>query len=279
MEQALAFAARAKRSMVWIAAASLLVLSANAAAHDTWLVPDEAQLSAPVPVGLALTSGIVFPVAEAGAPVNHLAAARFRLGGEDHSLLLPRPAPTALRLRLVPRAAGVAVAWVTLKPFKVDIEEPIVQVYLDEINAAPRLRALWARAGVHRQWSEHFAKHAKTFVRFGDAPGAADDWEKPVGAPYELLPLADPTRLRVGDSLKVRALKQGKPLAALELSTAHDRERRGPFVATDARGEASVSFDRPGWWLLRGTELRPVDNTGYNWASDWVSLSVYVSAR
>lgn len=271
---------RRRRVLPVILAAAAWLGAAGARAHDTWLIPDEAELAAPAPLSLTLASGIVFPLAEAGTLPERLAVARFRLAGRVHPLQLPRATPTALRLRMVPgAAAGLAAAWVTLKPFEVDIEDDIVQVYFDEINASAGQRALWARAGPARRWQERYVKHAKTFLRLGAADGSAADWAHPVGAAYEIVPLADPTRLRVGDSLALRVLKGGRPLAGLQLGAVHDGAQRGGFVASDAAGGARVSFDRAGWWLIRGTELRAVDATGMNWESDWVSLSVFVAAR
>lgn len=257
---------------VWLSA-----MAGVAYAHDSWLIPDEAVLAAGQAVDLSFTSGVIFPDAQAGPQPDRQVVSRFRQAGKDHSLLLPRNTAKDLRLRLVPRTAGIAAAWVSLKPFEVDFGDDIAQVYFDEINASAEQRALWARAGQDRHWYERFVKHAKTFVRFGSDAARPEDWATPVGAVYEIVPLADPTRLRVGDSFAVRVLKRGNPLAGLEMAAVYNRELRGGFVTTDKRGEARVVLDRAGWWLLRATELRASDASGKNWESDWVSLTVYVN--
>lgn len=252
------------------------MLASGAPAHDTWLLPEAMRHEAPRPVTLGLASGNVFPDAESGFLPERIATARFRLGGRYHPLSMLRATPEQLLLRLTPPATGVAAVVVTAKPLDVEIDEHIVAIYLDEINASAAQRAAWSAAGPNRRWQERFVKHAKTHVRFGSGDDVSG-WATPSGAGFELLPEADPTALAAGDSLPVRALKNGKPLEGLQLAAVRDRKLTGGFVATDAEGRARISLPQPGWWLIRGTELRQSDASGTRWESDWVSLSLFIA--
>ena len=262
-----------RRAIAGLAGAMLPML---AQAHDTWLLPDAARHEAPGPVTLGLASGNLFPDAESGFLPERIAAASFRLGGRHYPLNMLRVTPEQLLLRLAPHATGIAAVAVTAKPLDVEIDDRIVDIYFDEINASAAQRKAWAEAGPNRRWQERFVKHAKTHVRFG--PGdKATAWSTPSGAEFEIVPEADPTALTAGDSLPVRALKNGGPLAGLQLAAVRERKLVGGFVATDADGRARISLPQPGWWLIRGTELRQRDASGSRWDSDWVSLSLFVA--
>jgi len=245
-------------------------------AHDTWLLPDGGRYDEPTEVTLGLSSGNLFPDAESGFPPERIAAASFRLGGVHYPLSVLRVTPEQLLLRLAPHAPGIAAVVVAVEPLDVEIDDHIVEIYFDEINASEAQRKAWSAAGQTRRWQERFVKHAKTYVRFGSADDATA-WSTPSGATFEILPEADPTALTAGDSLPVRVLKNGLPLEGLQLAAVRDRKVTGGFVATGADGRARISLPQPGWWLIRGTELRQRDASGTRWDSDWVSLSLFVA--
>ena len=270
---------RAKGLGRWRDAAAGLVCGIVALvvhAHDTWLVADAVRYDGPTAVILGLASGNSFPEAESGFLPERIAAASYRLGGVRHPLSVLRVTPEQLRLRLAPQLPGIAAVAVTVKPLDIEIDDRIVELYFDEINASTGQRSAWGSAGPTRRWRERFVKHAKTFVRFGVDDDAAA-WSRPMGAAYEILPEADPTTLTAGDSLPVRVLKNGQPLGGLQLAAVRDRKVTGGFVATGADGRALISLPEAGWWLIRGTELRQRDASGTRWDSDWVSLSLFVA--
>jgi uncharacterized GH25 family protein len=143
-----------------------------------------------------------------------------------------------------------------------------VEEYLREIGALETVGRLWRERRPARTWRETYRKHAKTFVQVG---GASDSsWAEPVGLELEIVPEADPFELRSPARLPVRVLKSGRPLPGFALAAAAPgAERR--LSTTDAEGRASVLLDRPGPWLLAGTELRP---RGDAWESDFTTLTL-----
>jgi hypothetical protein len=57
---------------------------------------------------------------------------------------------------------------------------------------------------------ERYSKHVKTIFQVGET--RTDDWQTPLDYPIEFVPLSNPYDLHAGDMLKVRLLRQGKPL-------------------------------------------------------------------
>lgn len=57
---------------------------------------------------------------------------------------------------------------------------------------------------------ERYSKHVKTIFQVGET--RTDDWQTPLDYPIEFVPLSNPYDLHAGDMLRVRLLRQGKPL-------------------------------------------------------------------
>jgi uncharacterized GH25 family protein len=98
----------------------------------------------------------------------------------------------------------------------------------------------------------------KGVVSLGAGKGAVD---RAVGHPLEIIPLANPARLKVGDMLPVRVLFRGKPysgeIAALYHTLAEKKETPADPFTTDANGWGSLRIASPGVWLLKAQHALP----------------------
>lgn len=250
-----------------------VLLAATASAHDTWLAAT-ARVEPRSLLRMELTSGGAFPDLEAPIQPERLVASACRIGGADVAMGVGPAWQYALRLRAWMASPGVAVCSVALAPRTLDLQPDEVAHYLEEIGAQGTVGQPWAKAPEPRVWRETYTKHAKAIVRVGDTRD--ESWREPVGLALELVPLADPTRLRAGDALAVRALKSGRPLAALPLR-AVTRGRPPVFVTTDAAGEATIALPTAGPWLLAATELRASATRAGEWESDFTTLTLDVA--
>jgi uncharacterized GH25 family protein len=79
----------------------------------------------------------------------------------------------------------------------------------------------------------------------------------------EIVPLKTLQALKVGETLPVRVLFQGKPVAGAKIESTHEgADPQKPFVSlgkTDAQGEIQVKLDQPGRWLLDASYKTPYD--------------------
>lgn len=94
-------------------------------------------------------------------------------------------------------------------------------------------------------WSVKFAKA----LTGPDAP-----WDKELGHALEIVPLSDPAKAKPGQSLRVKVLFQGKPLAGGEVERGDGvtavAEKDIPRFAADADGIASIPIVKAGQHLL-----------------------------
>ncbi len=255
--------------------AALAFLSAPLPAHDTWISARKADVAVGEVARFNLTSGEKFPALETAVAPDQIARSGLRVRGktlrftgrdkEDHALLLSRAADSP----------GVAAAWVELKPTRIELEPAEVAHYLAEIGESERISKELAGQPPAR-WREIYRKHAKAFVRIGVAE-SDDSWREPVGMALEIVPESDPTRLSAGESLSVRVLEAGKPLAGFPLASLAPGRPDRTLVRTDAAGRAKVLLDRPGPWLLSGTRLSRSARPGADWESDFTTLTLSVA--
>jgi uncharacterized GH25 family protein len=252
---------------------ALVLLATSASAHDTWLAAT-AHVEPRSLLRMELTSGGAFPDLESPIQPERLVTSACRIGGADVAMGVGPSWQYALRLRAWMAAPGIAVCRVALGPRALELEPAEVAHYLDEIGAQAAVGPLWAKVPEPRRWRETYTKHAKAVVRVGDT--AEESWREPVGLGLEVVPLADPTRLKAGTALPVRVLKAGQALAGLPLR-AVTRGRPPVLVTTDAAGEATIALPAAGPWLIAGTELRPSAARPGEWESDFTTLTLDVA--
>lgn len=268
-----------------LALAAWLLCSGAAFAHDSWFAPqpanDRGQLV------LALGTGNQYPVFD--API---AAAQLQTSGclgpgvrevplrEVGGLSLFRASPPFLLLRTgrpVSAAASVS-CWAQLVPIDIQIDDPTVVVYLDEIKAPPAVRERWAALQARGvRWQETYVKHARVEIE-GEQPAST------ATAPIEGLGLdvrLENTQrpLRAGDTVRFQLLRDGQPLAGLAVELRSDASPIGFWRQTDAEGRVQITLPLAARWILRGTDVRPSREHPDRWESRFVTLAFEVRPK
>jgi uncharacterized GH25 family protein len=258
-----------------VTAVVLLLCARPVWAHDTWLLPAHFRIEPGGTLELALTSAMDFPNPETPVKPERLAEAKLRLGGTTSPLeSISQPRVLALRTR-VPEV-GIAVAWVATRERSLELTAEQVTHYLEEVGATDTIGRQWERSG-RKPWRETYAKRAKSIVRVGE--DADDSWKRPVGLDLELLPESDPTRLSVGDTLRLRLLWRGEPLAGLAVGAVAGTPAKPALAHTDAEGRVSFVLSKAGPWLVRATRIVPSQARPGEWDSVFTTLTCEVVPR
>jgi hypothetical protein len=270
-------------SAALVAGVTLTAGDPTAGAHDAWLAPARATVPSGVDAAFDLTSGAAFPANAAPVSAAHVRTARVRMGGRTEALPAPAAGARALRFRAPLRRAGVATAWVSLAPRPLTLDSAGVLRYLDAIGAPDSVRVAYLRQlpvdGV-RHWRERAARHATTHVLVSSPlrlrPSQDASWSAPTGMPLELVALRDPTALHAGDSVVVRLLARGRPLAHTAVGAVGPDGHAHPARRTDAEGRLTIPLPRAGRWLLRAVHFRHVATPQVDWESDFATLTLAV---
>ena len=249
-----------------------LCAASTAAAHDTWLLPEQFVLAKGKTIVCEMTSGMQFPRLESPIERSRVERADLRFRGTVASLGERRSESHALAFLLPLSGPGVATVAVVLKPSTLELTPAQVGEYLTEIGAPESVRAAWA-SSPGKVWRETYRKLAKTIVRVGEAEDTS--WGEPMGLPFELVPEGDPTRLAQGQTLVLRLLRDGKPRAGLAVGVLRAGEAAGTLATTDGEGRVTASLTKRGRYLVRSTELLP-GGSGDSWTSDFTTLTIDV---
>ena len=257
---------------------SLLLSIANCFGHDTWMSPSSYAAEPGQKVTFQLTSGMEFPKLDAAIKPERIHQARFRLGSEERELEKFQAGAHALQTEHSFPKPGVATLWMQLKPKEIELTDDDVAHYLDEIRAPAEVQRAWAAQKGREKWKELYTKCAKTILIIG-SPSAERSWADPVGLALEVLPLADPTALRVGQETSFKLLRKGKPLAGIALAL-HVENDAGPRYATsDAEGVVRFPLEKAGPTMLATVYLRPPAGAGKPWESEFSTLTFDVKGE
>lgn len=252
-----------------LTATALLLALGGARAHDTWFEP-----LPPLETGeavLALGTGNRFPQHESGVRIGSVVSAGCTdAQGRAVALRWAADRPTQLLLRStrpLPRNAALGCR-ADLTPETLTLTDPrTVATYLDEIRAPDELRVRWAALrGQGLPWHETYSKRARL-----QRPGHT--------MPAEALPGLDlraegsPPVLRVGDTLQLRVLHDGRPLAGQMVEFRSDLSAIGVWRQSDAEGRVSLPLPLAARWLARAVHLQPPAAGADHWTSHFISLA------
>jgi hypothetical protein len=246
-------------------------IAGAALAHDTWIAPRAFFAKAGETAVFDATSHDAFPVLDFPIAPERITKSGVRLAGRTGPLGVRRRGAKSLELQAALPAPGIAVAWVELAPKRLELTADKVAEYLADIG-----RSAEVGSPPQGRWRESYRKLMKTFVVVGDA---ADDGSgsEAVGLALELVALSDPSALRAGDTLRLRLLKDGRPLGGLAVAATHAAASRR-FETTNALGEVSFAVDHPGPWLFAATDLLPSTKPGLEWESLFATLTLGVAS-
>ena len=262
-------------SAVALVGAALAIHSTQA--HETWLLPESFDPPAGKPLVLRMTSGMGFPDMDSAIDPSRVARATLLQNGKSVDLTADSVGGGALLLEATPQA-GPACASVLLHPRVLEIPEfADVEHYLDEVGAPAAVWDAWRATRDTDVWRESYSKLARSFLRGGEDAEAAPCWTASGDTRFDVLPTVDPSDLRSGQTLPLRVLLDGEPLAGQAIGVVREGHSPEPLRHADAYGRVVIDISGPGRHMIYATHLRPADAEGANWESDFVTLTFEVS--
>lgn len=280
-----------------VVVAALVAGSASMlAAHDFWLIPDAFAVTPGGRIALRGQTSSLFPSSLSAVTPDRIVAARVVTANTAVTVQGVSVLGSSLRLMHPVSAEGQHVVGVQLAPRTVRESPASFRRYLD-LEGAPEARLRYEREGLlppvgGDSITRRYAKYAKTVVEVGRGPRA---FERVLNHPLELVPLSDPSALRIGDTLRVRMVLLGKPAADAPLhagsvpksataltdtAAARRAAARDTKLVTDADGVALVVVTQPGLWNIRTLQIVPAaKGSGVDWDVHWATLVFSVARR
>jgi uncharacterized GH25 family protein len=258
---------------------ALAALGARAvAAHDFWIEPSTFRPAPGDKVAVSLRVGDAFP-GEA-VPRWPERIERFALvgpAGESEVFGLRGMDPAGFA---VPAGPGLHLlvydsnhARLTLEGDR--FETHLAEQGLEQVSALRKERGESAKAA-----TEIYSRCAKALLQVGpQEAGQGAGYDRALGLPLELVPLADPYALDGGGSLPLLLLYERKPLSGAFVEARSPGREESVSGRTDAAGRIALSLPGPGVWMVKAVHMVPAPAGGdADWESFWASLTFEVPA-
>lgn len=252
----------------WIASLSIPLQS-----HDFWIVPPEA-CSKGDSIQLRALSGMDFPISvNASDPSKYKRRILILPDGNDGRLDAAGIGENMGLLDFESNKSGIHIVAVETEPKLITLEADEFNAYLvsDGLPHIYRLRS--EEKTLDQVGHERYSKSPKALIQVGN-----DDMGDPsrvVGLPLEIVPLDNPFKLKIGDTLRVRVLFKGEPLQDANLGWDHpgDGEPPSGTVRSNSDGDALVPIQSVGLMTIRLTHMTRPKAEGYEWESFWTTLT------
>ena len=250
--------ARSARYAAGIAGAAVLAFASAGSAHDFWLIPDMFGFPASSTIHVNARSGTKFPE---GTPVQPARILEARILGDKSDTKITEMAVegTALRLHQKPDAAGqYLVVAATVPPLRATRTTPasMVRFLRAEGGAAEAARLERDEAFMKSDTVVYASRSfAATILQLGN--GGPRAFSRTAGYPLEFVPVNDPSHVHVGDTLHVKVVGNGKPVANIGIDatpaadTTAGATSQMVALTADANGIVHVPLTKEGPWMLR----------------------------
>lgn len=174
--------------------------------------------------------------------------------------------------------AGTYVVGVSTRPNVIPLSAADFNSYLRSDGIPDVLEARRRARELNKAVKERYSKHVKTFLQAGAA--RTDHYATELGYPAELVPLTNPYALRVGDTLRVRTLVDGRPAANQFVLYGGRTMREARIVQrsvrSDSDGVAHIPLRVRGTWYVKFIHMaRPASDT-VDYESKWATITFAV---
>ena len=119
-----------------------------------------------------------------------------------------------------------------------------------------------------------YSKYVKAILQVGNKQ--SDTYKTVLGYAVEMIPQANPYKLKKGNTIEILCLKDGKPLAGQTVLTGYESGGRlaaEKSVRSDAKGIIKIKLDGAGKWYAKFINMVKVDDPKLNYESKWATLT------
>ena len=178
-------------------------------------------------------------------------------------------------------AAGTYVLGLSVRPSEITLTGAQFNAYLEEEGLGHIVAARRQAGELNNGATERYAKHVKVIFQAGGA--RSESFASVLGYPVEIVPLANPYGLSVGDTLALRLLVDGAPKAGLEAliggRTAAGARHRARTLRSDADGVIRVPLSASGTWYVKFISMTHVPGAKPDYVSQWATVTFAVPRR
>jgi len=247
------------------------LLASPALSHDFWIEPSSFHPAAGSELAVSLRVGEHFR----GEPVPRVdpRIVKFVLSSASGDTPIggfPGTDPAGLVRVSTP---GLSVIGYRSQRSSITLEPEKFEKYLADEGLDHVLEMRKARGEHGKPGTEVYSRCAKSLVAVNGT--GESGFDRALGFTVEIVAESNPTKLHAGDTMRVRILQEGKPLAgALVKAIALEDPDNTISARSGKDGRVSLRLPRKGVWLVKAVHMVPAPKeTGADWESLWALLT------
>lgn len=169
---------------------------------------------------------------------------------------------------------GTYLVGISTKPREIALKAADFNEYLKHDGIPDILAARKKNNELGKDVRERYSKHVRTVFQVGDKH--SDDYKTWLNYPVELIPQQNPYGLKVGGTIEVLCLLDGKPIANQFVMAgweSSDGKMHELNARSDAKGLARIRLTGAGKWFIKFIHMTPISEPNLNYESKWASLT------
>ncbi|MDQ3749541.1 MAG: DUF4198 domain-containing protein [Acidobacteriota bacterium] len=177
-------------------------------------------------------------------------------------------------LNFEPKEAGTYVVGLSTMTREIDLEGKDFNEYLTHDGIPDTLAERKKKKELDKKVRERYSKHVKTIFQAGDTQ--TENYKTILGYPVELVPQSNPYKSKMGDTIEILCLMDGKPLVNQFVITGYESNGKlvvGKNVRSDKKGIAKIKLDGAGKWYVRFIQMTKLSDPKLNYESKWATLT------
>ncbi len=243
--------------------------------HEFWLAPAKYRLAAGQTGQVDLLVGEDFHGEYWGSRGERTLSLHHHFGKKKKNLTKQAVATDSASINFSTRKAGTHLLAMRSKNSFIELEGPAFNGYLEEDGIENILALRKERGEMDKPAREFYQRCAKALVQVGDETD--ETYKTNCGMPLEIIPLANPYKLNVGDKLPVQILFEGKPWTDAVVRTWHKMDETKTNKAdhrTNGEGIAEIELNAKGYWMISLVRMvENIDKSQADYQSFWGSLT------
>jgi uncharacterized GH25 family protein len=170
--------------------------------------------------------------------------------------------------------AGTYVVGISTKHKEIFLKAADFNDYLEHDGLPDILAERKKNGELGKDSMERYSKHVKAIFQVGNK--YSDNFKTPLNYSVEIIPQQNPYELKVGQSLEILCLLEGKPIPNqfVVAGWEKDNKQESSFGArTDENGIARVELKAPGKWYIKFIHMTAINDPKLNYESKWTTLT------
>ncbi|MBI4429648.1 MAG: DUF4198 domain-containing protein [Ignavibacteriales bacterium] len=249
-------------------------------AHDFFLFPSSFRSSGKDKIKVTIHVDDVFPGKAVKWSVSRVLRFEYRFGAASSDLTKKAPENDSSGVVVPVEGTGTHMFALDWAARLIELKADQFSHYLASEGLDHVVKMRKERGEENKNGRERYSRYVKTLIHSGLENSEA--LSKVVAQTIELVPLDNPYAKKVGDTISLRVLFRGEPLANALVSSTYAGATDKPDTyaqssRTDDRGMVQVKLTHEGPWLVRTVHMLPlVNDKEADWESWWASLTFEV---